>query len=142
MNKFILDLEVTNVELSKANHNRYKYVFLQIKMDGTNEQIITEPINNFKWPLRARRILQNIENLSGAFMYCSMYSDQNILIATSKVGLNSFPVSKPKKFAFPVLSCSNNAIVAAIVSMQATISAFFEIHRSTYRNYNSSFLLN
>ena len=97
MNKFILDLEVTNVELSKANHNRYKYVFLQIKMDGTNEQIITEPINNFKWPLRARRILQNIENLSGAFMYCSMYSDQNILIATSKVGLNSFPVSKPKK---------------------------------------------
>lgn len=139
MNKYIIDFEVTGIEISRNRQSELKNVFLQITMDGTNEQIVSEPMNGKNWPLRAKKILQNLDDLSNAFLYCGLYSEKKQLIATSKVGFNSFPVGKPKKFVFPILSTENNAVVSANVSMQAMISAFFEIHQNPpYRNYNTA----
>ncbi|KAH0792703.1 hypothetical protein GPJ56_003326 [Histomonas meleagridis] len=130
MSSYLLDFIINSADLSEDIQSIDSKIFLAIKVDGINNMITTPKVHPSKpkWDYAARLILV-ISDFSSAFVYtllCTINeaSQQTIILGTSKVGLKSFPVGKPKKFQFPILSCENNAIVAAKLKLTATISAF------------------
>jgi hypothetical protein len=128
MSSYILDFVVHEADLCDDVQDWHTDVSIEFKADGLDTPVQVRPVpvaRRIRWDFPARLIL-HLPDLAGAFMFASLYgfevSGRNSL-ARARIPLKALPVGSPKRFRFPLMSVSNNAIMSAQVTLTACLSA-------------------
>jgi len=141
MSSYLLDLIVNDIHVSNDVTLANKPVWAMFRVDGSNQPFST-PQYEIKEEIVINypvRLFLNIEDLSMAHLYVNFctYSDNSermISLAVSRVKLKSFPVGRPRKFSFPLMSTVNTAITVATISITATLSTFIPSYQTLPSN--------
>ncbi|OHS98813.1 hypothetical protein TRFO_01873 [Tritrichomonas foetus] len=129
MSQYILDIMVNSADLSPDIQSLKSPLWLIFKADGNNHNCQTpqvkpsSPVWNYGF-----RLIISLPDLSGAYLFVNLCTTnqktkQIVLLGNSKVSIKGLPVGYPKKFAFPIMNSKNTAIIAAKLSLTATLSA-------------------
>lgn len=130
MSDYILDLVLNSVDMLGRMDMPETPIWVIFKADGCRNNINTpqksamEPNWNFPF-----RFLLRLDTLSNAYLYVNFCTNdvsrsQVISLGVSKVNIRAFPVGRPKKFCFPLMSTTNTAIIVARINLTGTLSAF------------------
>jgi hypothetical protein len=137
MSSYILDFVLHEADLSDDVQSLRGEVSIEFKADGLETPVQVNPVpvaQHVRWDFPARLIL-HLPDLGGAFMFASLYGFEiggRKSVARARIPLKALPVGSPKRFKFPLMSVSNNAIMSAQVTLTASLSALVP-----YRNISA-----
>jgi hypothetical protein len=129
MTNYVLDVMIEEVQFSGALRALPGPVWIVLQVDGVSRRIDCPHVNpavTARMRFTARLVL-NLPDLEGNYFktsLCTYNDDQSriCVLANSQIKLTALPTGLPQHFTYPLLSCQDVTVDAAIVSASATIS--------------------
>jgi hypothetical protein len=126
---YVLDLVVHEVESLEHSRSIKTDVFLEFTLDGIGQPFKVQPLppaSHLRWDAPVRLTL-NATAFLNSFLFAALAttdpSGAKIALARAKFPLKGFPVGRPKKFRFPLMSTSDTSVCLAQAHITAWLSA-------------------
>ena len=135
--QYILDFILNEGKLNQKVASLDQGIWVTFKADGNDCQLASPCVKSSrtpKWDFCARVIL-TLPDLNSAFLFVNLSTldkcpKQPRAIGHAKIGLKGFPVGRPGRFTFSLMSVENNAVSLGQLTLTATISAVVGYHSS------------